>query len=189
MFGAFGIVSRASGIVLFIKPVAAPLPYIAVHVKEAEFIGLHISYRMRGVFAVAIIPFHAIGLVAAGILISLAFVAAACSIFPFGLGRQSVLFAGEFVEPVDELHRIVPAHIVYRAVWAVLMLTAVVVFAHHSVPLSLGHIIPGYVEAIDHDLVAWFLPACTIFALLRCTAHRESTHLDLHHIVGDRLQH
>ena len=110
--GTCGINLRSVGVITPI--ILTPLPDIAAHIVDTQFIRRLGSNRVRRIVALVIVPSDIINTVAATIQIAFAFNAALCGKFPLSLCRQAKIFAGNLVEFFYKVLTIVPAYALYR---------------------------------------------------------------------------
>ena len=166
-----GLVDSEVGIIAAAEPVLAPLPHVAAHVVQPQLVRSFGGNRMGGGAAVVPIPRHIINVVAAGVLVALAAVAAAGGILPLGLGGQTEVLPCHLVQLADERLAVVPAHILHRALQVAGEMAGVA--AHHGLPQLLGDLgLPDAVARQRH-LVGRFLIVEGIAALLGGGAHGE----------------
>ncbi len=100
----------------------------------SSIIGTATSKRV----AVVIVPSHSVDVVAAGVFIAHAAVAAASGIFPLGLGGQAEVLARQLIQPRDKRLTIVPRDALHGALQVAREITWVA--AHHGLPQGLGHL-------------------------------------------------
>ena len=74
-------------------PVSAPLPYVAAHIVQTEFVGVLGGYRMSFASAVAAVHCNGIEVVATTVFVAAALAASAYRVFPLCLSGEIEILA------------------------------------------------------------------------------------------------
>ena len=135
---------------------------------------------MRLVAGVTAIPGNIADGVAASILVAQTAGAAACSIFPLGLGRQAVMLARLLIEFGNEQLAVLPRDVIDRQLQ--IAREGARVAAHDVLPQLLSHLNIGNLEVVQRDTMNRLLPGIGIGALFFGAAHLESAATDVYHL-------
>ena len=118
-------------------PVGAPLPHVATHVINAQFVWGFGGNGVGLTATVVTIPRHSVRVAAAAVFAGTAIHTATACIFPFRLGGQTELLPGKLIEFFDKIQTVVVANTLYRSIVANEIRWIV---AHHSLPKRLRHL-------------------------------------------------
>ena len=161
-------------------PIVAPLPYVAAHVIQAEFVVFLGLDRVGLAATITIVPRYFVGIVASAILISSAILASSCCILPLGFGRMSELLSSQSVQLLDKLLAVVPRNVLHRSLIVAFEVRRVA--AHYCLPQLLRYFRLSYVVVRKGNAVNRFLVIECITALLRGRSHAERATLNLYHL-------
>ena len=129
-----------------VVPVVAPLPHVARHVVEPQFIGDERADGMGTEIAIEVVPSNPYGFIATRVGVSLRPPTTAGSIFPFSLGRQAEFHIRELVQPTDEFLHLIIVHLLY---WQIVAHKVGGIVAHDGGPETLRYLVAAHIEPIQ----------------------------------------
>ena len=129
---------------------------------------------------ISFVPCHITNSGGTAIFVGFALVTTPCCIFPFSLGGEAEILAGEDIEFFDKSLTIIPRYLYNRETIA---LSGTGVGSHHRLPQFLSHL--GFSNQVGRQCygVGGLFIACHS-ALLRSASHRKGATFNRHHFKG-----
>lgn len=168
--GTLRVLDQAAIVIFFVVPVCAPLPHVAAHVAEAQFVAFFLADRVstavvgldlvqtpitrkRLIAGVFPIPSHLLRVVAARVFCHSGRTSASGRVLPLGLGGQAICLVCHPVKGLQKILHIVPTDLFH---WQVVAFEMAGVGTHDLSPLRLRHGVFAEPEVGDSDAVDGF---------------------------------
>ena len=149
-------------------PVAAPLPHIAGHIIQPQFVRHQPAHYVGRITAIKLCPRHMHQIIRSCIRCALRLRTPSGSILPLRLRRQTKRQPRQLPQPRDKGLHLIETHLLHRQLVAHKVRR---VIAHHSLPQRLRHLIAPHIETAHRHTVSRHL---VVLAPLLAVQHRRT---------------